>query len=267
MARGAIMDEFLWRALAAGLGLAAVTGPLGCFVIWRRMAYFGDALAHSALLGIVAGLLLGTAPLVGVVAVSVAAALVLARLERDRRMASDSVLGLLAHGTLALGLVLLSTMERVRVDLMGWLFGDILAVSSSDVALVWGGVAVVLVLLALHRSALVAMAVDEDLAKVEGHDVGRARLVLMVTVALAVAAAMKIVGVMLVTAMLVIPAAAARPLARTPEQMAAGATLAGAVAVLAGLAASWHFDTPSGPSIVVAAAVLFVLSRLIPERR
>ncbi|MDO8606182.1 MAG: iron chelate uptake ABC transporter family permease subunit [Phaeospirillum sp.] len=261
------MDEFLMRALLAGLGLATVTGPLGCFVVWRRMAYFGDALAHTALLGIVVGLLFGVAPLWGVVVVCVIVALMLGGMRRDGRLASDSLLGILAHGSLALGLVLLSTMERVRVDMMGWLFGDILAVSWSDAILVWVGAGFVLALLAAHWRCLVAMAVDEDLARVEGHNVGRARIVLMLLVALSVAVAMKVVGVMLITAMLVIPAASARRVARTPEQMAVAASVAGGLAVIAGLAGSWRYDTPSGPSIVAAAVALFVLSRLVPGGR
>lgn len=264
--RNAAMDEFLLRALAAGLGLAVVAGPLGCFVVWRRMAYFGDALAHTALLGIVVGIMLGTSPLAGVVAVCIAVAVLLAGMQGDGRLASDSLLGIMAHGALALGLVLLSTMERVRVDLMGWLFGDILAVTWEDAGLVWGGAVLVLGLLAAHWRSLVAMTVDEDLARVEGHDVERGRIVLMLLVAVSVAAAMKVVGVMLVTAMLVIPAASARRLARTPEQMAGAAILAGGLAVSLGLGASWHYDTPSGPSIVVAAVVLFVASRLMPPK-
>ncbi|OAN44845.1 hypothetical protein A6A04_07945 [Paramagnetospirillum marisnigri] len=257
------MDEFLIRALAAGLGLAAVAGPLGCFVVWRRMAYFGDALAHSALLGIVAGLLLGIVPLLGVIAVCVAVALILAAQGKDGSIASDSLLGILAHGALALGLVLLSTLDKVRLDLMGWLFGDILAVDWPDVGLVWAGGLAVLALLARHWRCLVAIAVDEDLARVDGHDVRRGRLVLMLMVALSVAAAIKVVGVMLVTAMLVIPAAAARGAARTPEQMALGAALIGGLAVAGGLAISWQWDTPSGPSIVTVAAALFGVSRIM----
>lgn len=261
------MDEFLVRALLAGIALALAAGPLGCFVVWRRMAYFGDALAHTALLGVVVGLLLGASPVMGVVAVCVGAALILAGGRRDGRVASDNILGILAHGALALGLVILSTMEKVRVDVMGWLFGDILAVSWSDAVFIWVGAAAVLILLAFNWRALVAMAVDEDLARVDGHDVGRARLVLMLLVALSVASAMKVVGVMLVTAMLVIPAATARPLARTPEQMAAGAAVAGILAVLGGLFASWRYDTPSGPSMVVAAAGLFVISKMVSAWR
>lgn len=261
------MDEFLTRAILAGLAVAAVGGPLGCFVVWRRMAYFGDALAHSALLGVVAGLLLGISPILGVAGLCAAVAVVLAGARKDAAIASDNLLGIMAHGALALGLVLLSGLETVRVDLMGWLFGDILAVSWSDIGLVWGGSLLVLAALALNWACLVAMAVDEDLARVEGHRVLRGRVVLMLLVALSVAASMKVVGVMLITAMLVIPAAAARSLARTPEQMALGATLAGAVSVLLGIGASWHFDLPSGPSIVVAATGLFIVSRIGLIRR
>ncbi|ARJ65339.1 hypothetical protein WV31_06575 [Magnetospirillum sp. ME-1] len=260
------MDDFLLRALLAGAAVALVAGPLGCFVVWRRMAYFGDALAHSALLGIVAGLLLGVAPLAGVAALCVIAALILARAEADRASGIDSLLGILAHGSLALGLVLLSLMERIRVDLMGWLFGDILAVNGDDLVWLWGGAAVILLVLASQWRTLVAAAVDEDLAVVEGHKVARARTLLMLLVALGVAAAMKVVGVMLVSAMLIIPAATARRLARTPEQMAAGAVAVGLAAAGFGLGGSWLWDTPSGPSIVSVATALFLLSRVIPRQ-
>lgn len=261
------MDEFLIRALAAGLGLAVLAGPFGCFVVWRGMAYFGDTLAHTALLGVVAGALLGTEPGLGVVAVCLGAALLLARRGGDRRLAADTLLGILSHGALALGLVALSLLETVRVDLMGWLFGDILAVGWAEVAVVWGGGGLLLALLAWLWRPLVAMTVDEDLARVEGHGVERARLGLMLLIALVVAAAMKVVGILLVTSLLVVPAATARRLARTPEQMAAAAAALGAVAVLAGLAGSWHLDTPTGPSVVVAAVALFLLIQAVPARR
>lgn len=260
------MDELLLKALLAGIGVAVVAGPLGCFVVWRRMAYFGDTLAHAALLGVAAGLLLGVDLTLGVVGVCGAVALLLATMERQRGIGSDTLLGILAHGGLALGLVLLSLMEKVRVDLMGWLFGDILAVTVPDVAFVLGGAAVVLAALAACWRPLVAMTVDEDLARVEGHPVERARLVLMLLVAAVVAAAMKVVGVLLITAMLVMPAAAARRFARTPEQMALGATLAGVLAVSGGLGASWRWDIPAGPAIVVAAAALFAVSAVVPRR-
>ena len=256
------MDEFLTRALAAGLGLALAAGPFGCFVVWRRMAYFGDTLAHSALLGVVFGMITGIEPSLGILLLALALAVVLGLSQGQKRLASDTVLGIVAHGALATGLVALSLMQSVRVNLMGWLLGDILAVGWTDVAVIWGGGA--LALLALWRlwPTLLAMSVDEDLAAAEGHNVARARLALMLLVALVVAGAMKVVGVLLVTALLIIPAAAARSLARTPEQMAGWAALLGMAAVISGLGGSWRFDTPSGPSVVVAAVLLFGLVQL-----
>lgn len=260
------MDEFLARALAGGLGLALVAGPFGCFVVWRRMAYFGDTLAHAALLGVVLAVALDMDFGMGITLVSLTVALLLALMQRQRQLASDTMLGIISHGALATGLVALALMQDARVNLMGWLLGDILAIGWGDVAVLWGGGAVLLAALALVWRTLVVMIVDEDLAAVEGHAVNRARLVLMVLVALVVAAAMKVVGILLVTALLVIPAATARRFARTPEQMAVLASVAGALAVVVGLAGSWRFDTPSGPSVVVAAVTIFILAQLAPAR-
>lgn len=261
------MDEFLARALAAGLGLAVVAGPFGCFVVWRRMAYFGDTLGHAALLGVVLGVALDIDLTVGIAAIGLGVAALLGGLPQGRSLAADTLLGIVSHGALATGLVALALMEDVRVDVMGWLFGDILAVGWRDVAVVWLGGAVVLAVLARLWRPLVAMTVDEDLARVEGHPIAAARLGLMLLIALVVAAAMKVVGLLMVTSLLVIPAAAARRFARTPEQMAAAAAVAGALSVAAGLWGSWRLDTPSGPSIVVAAVALFALGQSLPGRR
>ncbi|NFV80383.1 iron chelate uptake ABC transporter family permease subunit [Magnetospirillum aberrantis] len=260
------MDEFLARALAGGLALAVVAGPFGCFVVWRRMAYFGDTLAHAALLGVVLGALLDLDFGIGIAALSLTLALAVGLMQRRRDLASDTVLGILSHGALALGLVVLSLMQDARINVMGWLLGDILSLDWFDVAVMWGGGAVLLAALAVLWRSLVAITIDEDLAAVEGHAVERARLGLMVLVALVVAAAMKVVGILLVTALLVVPAATARRFARTPEQMAALAVLVGAAAVVLGLGASWRFDTPSGPSVVVAALGVFLASRAVPGR-
>jgi zinc transport system permease protein len=257
------MDEFLLRALAAGLGLALVAGPFGCFVVWRRMAYFGDTLAHSALLGVVLGMVAGLSPSLGIALLAVGLAVVLGLSQGQKKLASDTVLGIVSHGALAAGLVALSLLDDVRVNLVGWLLGDILAVGWIDVAVIWGGGAVALLALWRLWPSLLATTIDEDLAAAEGHDVTRARLSLMLLIALVVAGAMKVVGVLLVTALLIIPAAAARALARTPEQMALWASALGGVAVVCGLGGSWRFDTPSGPSVVLAAVVLFGLVRFI----
>lgn len=258
-----MLDDFLFRAFLAGAGLALVAGPLGCFVIWRRMAYFGDSLAHSALLGVTLGFLLDIDLQLGVVATCVAVALTVAALHQQQRLPTDTLLGILAHSGLALGLVALSFMSDLRVDLLGYLFGDVLAVGTADILWIWlGGLAVLGVIVLAWRPLLLAT-LHEELARAEGVPVLAMRLTLMLTLAVTIAVAMKIVGILLVTSMLILPAAAARRFARTPEEMALLAALFGVLAVGGGLWGSLSYDTPSGPSIVVAALACFITALVL----
>ncbi len=254
-----MFDEFLLRALLAGLGLVLATGPLGSFVVWRKMAYFGDATAHAAILGVALSFAFHLPLYAGILAVSVAAALAVSTLA-GRGHQIDTALGVMAHSALALGLVAVSFLPDVRVDLSAYLFGDILSVGWSDVIWVWAGSLVVLALLAWRWSGLITATVNEELAQASGVNPARERLALTLALALTVALSIKIVGALLIAALLIIPAAAARSAARTPEAMAVGAILVGGLSVAAGLGASLRFDTPAGPSIVVAAFGLFLLS-------
>ena len=255
-----MLDDFFVRALLAGIGVALVAGPLGCFVVWRRLAYFGDTLSHAALLGVALAFLFELNITAAVFAVSACVSLALLMLQRRATLSADSLLGLLAHSSLALGLVVLAFLTWVRVDLMGFLFGDILAVSKSDIAIIYLGGLMVLAVLVMIWHPLFAATVNEELAEAEGMEPKRANVIFMLLMASVIAISMKIVGVLLITAMLIIPAATARRFAAGPEQMAAIAALAGALAVVGGLYGSLEWDTPSGPSIVVAALALFVLS-------
>ncbi|PKM29932.1 MAG: zinc ABC transporter permease [Gammaproteobacteria bacterium HGW-Gammaproteobacteria-11] len=260
------MPDFLLLALVAGLGLALVAGPLGSFVVWRRMAYFGDTLSHSALLGIALGMLLDINLTVAVIAGCVLLAVLLVALQHKNWLASDTLLGILAHSTLSLGLVVLALTDNVRVDLMAYLFGDLLAITHSDLYWMLGGVLVVMLLMAWMWRSLLSITVHEELARVEGLPVTAIRLGLMLLIAIVIAVAMKIVGVLLITSLLIIPPAAAQRHARTPEQMALGASLLGCLAVVGGLSMSWYLDTPAGPSIVVCAAGIFMLAMAVPRR-
>ena len=256
------MDDFLLYALAAGIGLTLISGPLGVFVVWLRMAYFGDTLAHSALLGIALGLLLQIDLQLSVLLLALFIAIALVALQQRSPLATDTLLGILAHGALAIGLVAISFRDDIRVDLLAYLFGDILAVSGRDVLWIWGGALVALAALRAIWRPLLNLSVHADLAAVDGVDVARVKLAFMLLVALVIAVAMKLVGVLLITALLIIPAATAQRFARSPEQMALLATLAGFLAVLAGLGGSLAFDTPAGPSIVAADTGLFLVCQL-----
>ena len=261
-----MLDDFLLRAALAGIGLALATGPLGSFVVWRRMAYFGDATSHAAILGVALALSFNLPVGVGTLLVALAMAGTVSTLAA-RGWAMDTTLGVLAHSALAFGLVAVSFVPGARTDLSAWLFGDILAVSRVDLAFVWGGAAVVLALLAWRWQALLTTTLNEDLAHASGLDPARERLILTVALAVVVAVAIKVVGALLIAALLIIPAAAARGLSRTPERMAVLATLLGAGAALAGLQLSLWQDTPAGPSIIAAAAILFALSAMFGRVR
>jgi zinc transport system permease protein len=255
-----MLDSFIVRAIIAGLGVAMIAGPLGCFVVWRRMAYFGDTLSHAGLMGVALGLLWGVAPTVGIVVTGLVISLLLLGLQQQRSLHSDTLLGILSHAALSIGLIVVSFMDEVRFDLMGYLFGDILAVTTQDLMWIYGGGAGLLTVLAIIWRPLIALTVHHDMAVAENAGRLPVRLAFMLLMAVTVAIAMKIVGILLVTALLIIPPAAARRFATSPETMAAATVVIGAIAVVGGIYASFAWDTPSGPSIVVAAVALFVMS-------
>ncbi|WP_288129036.1 iron chelate uptake ABC transporter family permease subunit [Microbulbifer sp.] len=255
-----LQSSFLWYALAAGLLVAVVSGPLGCFAVWRRMAYFGDTLAHSALLGVTLGFVLHIQPTLAVGASSCVLALLLVYLQRRQHLSVDTLLGILSHSMLALGIVTVSLLD-INVDLLSLLLGDLLAVSTQDLYLMLAAAGVIALLLLVLWPKLLAFTLHEELAAVEGVPVEKIRLALMLMLALLIAIAMKVVGVLLITALLIIPAATARRLSTTPEQMALKASAIGCVSVLLGLAASVLWDSPAGPSIVLAAGTLFLIGQ------
>lgn len=261
------MDDFFLRAILAGAGIALVAGPLGCFLVWRRQAFFGAALSHSALLGVALGFLLGINLTLSIFTLCLLLAAVLVWLERERLLASDTLLGIIAHSALALGLVLLAFIEGIRVDLLAYLFGDVLAVSVEDLILIYVLAIVTITVLVLIWRSLLSLTVNEDLAEVEGVPVTRVRLVFTLLIAGTIAVGMKIVGILLIISLLIIPAATARRLSATPEQMAVIAVVIGALSVVTGLLGSLQWDLPAGPAIVVAATVCFIAIMAWPRRR
>lgn len=253
-----ILDNFLWRAALAGVGVAVAAAPLGCFVVWRRLAYFGDATAHVAILGVALALSIDLPVFLGALVIALAMASLVASLS-GRNLAMDTLLGVLSHSALAVGIVAVSLLDGVRIDLMAFLFGDILAVSRVDLAIVWGGALAVVALLGWRWSALLTATLNEDLARASGIDPQQEKLILTLTLALVVAVSIKVVGVLLIGALLIVPPATARVFAQTPEQMAVFAAMIGVASALGGLAASWHLDTPTGPTIVSVAALAFAI--------
>lgn len=259
--RQKMLDDFLIRAALAALGTAAVAGLLGCFVVWRRMAYFGDATAHAAILGVALSLAFATSILLGVMCVSVLMAILIHFLSRQGQ-SIDTLLGVLSHGALAIGLVAVSLVPDQRIDLDAYLFGDVLTVTKAEVGLIWLGAACVAAVIWWHWQALLTATLSPDLAYAAGVNPRREQLVLTLMLAIVVAVAIKVVGALLITALLIIPAATARGLTRTPEGMALASVLLGSVSALGGLRAAVIFNTPVGPSIVCCAATLFAVATI-----
>ena len=255
-----MLDDFFMRALIAGSGVALAAGPLGCFIVWRRMAYFGDTVSHSALLGVTLGFLLNVNLTLAVFLVAGLVAIGLMVMQRVNTLSSDAILGILSHSTLAVGLVIVAFMTWLRIDLMAYLFGDILAVTTQDILIIYTSGAAALAVLAGIWTRLLADTVSFDLARAEGLRPEAARFIFMLLVAAVVAMTMKVVGILLITALLIIPGAAARNFAGTPEAMAVIAAGVGVLGVVGGLHGSLYFDTPAGPTIVVAALGLFLAS-------
>lgn len=257
-----MLDDFMVRATLAGIGVALAAAPLGCFVVWRRMAYFGEATAHAALLGVSLSLMFEFSVFLGAIFVSLLMAS-LVTLTQGRSLFLDTLLGVVGHMSLATGLVIVSFISGVRIELMAYLIGDILSVSKSDLLLIWIGLVIVLVLLFWRWSALLLCTLNEDLATSSGLNPKRESYALTIGLAIVVAVGIKVVGVLLIISMLIIPAASARSLVSTPEKMALFASVIGVLSAVLGLNASYVFDTPTGPTIVCVASIIFIITLIL----
>ena len=257
-----MFDDFFIRALLAGIGVALVTGPLGCFVVWRRLSYFGDTLSHSALLGVTIAYSFQFNIAFSVFIISALIALILIQLQKKTNLPGDALLGLLAHSSLAVGLVVIGFLSFIRFDIMGLLFGDILAVTIDDLLIIWIGGGLILVVLKLIWKSLFASTVNYELAEAEGLNPDRAKAIFTILMAAVIAISIKMVGLLLITGMLIIPAAMARNVSTSPLQMVFYSVIGGLLSVILGLYSSLEFNTSSGPSIIAASLFLFILSLL-----
>jgi len=255
-----MFDDFFVRALIAGIGIAIIAGPIGCFVVWRRLAYYGDTLAHSGLLGVTLGFILGINMSLSVFILSTTIAFLLLLLQKKTKLTGDALLGLLAHSSLAIGLVIIAIASSIRIDLMGLLFGDILSVSNNDIILIWGGGILILIVLFFIWKSLFAATVNYDLAKAEGMNPDMSNYIFTILIAGVIAISIKMIGVLLITGLLLIPPAMSRNFSLSPKEMVVFSIIGGVISVIFGLFGSLEFNTPSGPSIIVVSLMLFFLS-------
>jgi zinc transport system permease protein len=257
-----IFDPFIIRGLLAGIAVALVAGIVGCFVVWRRMSYFGDSLAHASLLGVALGILVGIGANAGIIFTSLLFGFLLLWLQQSKDLPTDTLLGVLSHFALSISIIIIS-LNKIKIDLHSFLFGDILTVTSNDLWWMYLGGIIVLILILFNWSSLILVTIDEDLAKAEGINPLFVNLLLTTILTIVVAISVKIIGILLITSMLIIPAATSRRLVSSPESMAFVATLFGLLSVFLGIFLSVEIDTPSGPTIVVVSSFLFLLTTFL----
>lgn len=261
-----LFDAFVLMTLAASLGVVLAAAPLGCFVVWQRIAYFGDAISHAAILGVGLALTFQFSVLLGVLIIALATAFAISW-PGQRLVATDTLLGVIATSSLALGMVLISLSGAPSTAITGYLFGDILGVTLGDVGFIWLAALTIIGTIYLRWSKLLVATASDDLAFASGVDPRREKMLLAIGLALLVAMGIKLVGALLIVAMLIIPAASARGLSHSPEAMVKTACFFGALASVIGLLFSLYADAPMGPSIVVAAMLIFVSVSTITKSR
>lgn len=240
------------------LVLALLAGPLGCFVVWRRMAYFGDGLAHSALLGVAVSLFIGMNDQIGMVLIAVLFAISLLWLRAQGMLANDTLLGILAHAALSLGIIAMALLGLEDAEVHDYLLGDLTRISPQTLPWLIGACGLAFGLLLRLWPGLVLMTSSEELAQAEGILVRRYEFVLMLLLGALVAAAVQLVGVLLITSLLIIPASTARLFTKSPESMAIAGGLIAAVSMLIGLPLAEKMAVPIGPAIVSFSVALFL---------
>lgn len=256
------MSDLFLHAFFAGSLFAVMAGPLGSMVIWRRLAFFGDTIAHAALLGIALSLIMHLPATMGVLIVSLTLAITLVIFTAKKFLAPDTLLAIFAHASLGFGLVALSFSSALQIQYNQYLFGDVLSIDVRDLVTLAIGVVIVLTTIWYFWHDLLTTTISEELAISEGIHVTRVKIIFMILLALCITVALKIIGALLITALLIIPAAAARFISTSPLQMMVKAVFAGIISVAIGLASSLYFDFPTTPAIVCGAFIVFMVTQI-----
>ena len=259
-----MLDGFIINALIAGICVSIIAGGLGCFVVWKKMAYFGDSLSHSSLLGIAIGISLGLNFTIGTFITCIIFASLLTYLQNKNILSNDTLLGILAHAALSIGIIAISISNQY-VNLDAYLFGDILTVTEPETYWFISAAVLVFIILYIIWEKLVLMTIDENIAKSEGINTSLVHSIFLILLVIFVATCVKVVGILLITSMLIIPAAASRQITNSPTKMAFGSGLIAIASVFIGIFSSIIFDIPTGPSIIAILTIIFILT--LPLKR
>ena len=258
--------DFMGRALLAAIGMGCVSAVMGCFLLWRRMAFFGDAMAHAAVLGVALGTILQVNTYLFIALICLMTAVIVGILQQRSRIPVDTWLASISYTSLALGIIVIAKTTGIRIDTESILFGDILSVSRQDLIWIYAAVIVVWSFIIVCWQKLLMLTLDEELALTSGISVDALRLGFTFCLAIVTAVGIKASGALLLPALMILPAAAMARFSKSPEMMVAGATVISLLSVVLGIWVSFTFDTPSGPTIVVTACGFFILATLVRKK-
>ena len=261
-----LLDDFLVRSVIAGVLMVSTAAPIGCLMVWQRLAFLSDTLGHAAVMGVGLGLLLQLPPMFGVLGVVLLIVVSLSQVTSFNNALSETTLAIISHTGLAAGLILIGLLPANTVSLEAILFGDLLAVTINDLVMILVTTLVLGGLLLLHWRSFVAVSVSREIAQAEGIEVRKVQLLMFLMIALLVAVMMKVMGVLLIAAMLVIPTSSARMLSSSPERMVLFSALFGFAALSGGIFSSFQFDWQTGPAIVLSATALLLVTLLVVRR-
>ena len=260
---GELLDDFLVRSLVAGAMMVSIAAPIGCLMVWQRLAFLGDTLGHAAVMGVGLGLLLQLPTMFGVLGVVMLIVISLSQVANFNSALSETTLAIISHTGLAAGLILLGVLPSNTVSLEAILFGDLLAVTLVDLGMILVTTLILVFFLRRHWRSFVAVSVSREIAQAEGIEVRKIQFLMYLMIALLVAVMMKVMGVLLIAAMLVIPTSAARILSNSPERMVVYSALYGIASLSGGVLSSFQFDWQTGPAIVLSATVLLLVTLVI----
>jgi len=258
--------SFMHRAFAAGAITAVICPAIGVFLVPRRLSLIADSLSHVALAGVALGLLVGVSPVLGALVVTILGAVGMERLRAQGALKGDAALAVFLSGGFALAVVLISLARGFNADLFAILFGSILTVTPADVWLILGLGATVTVAIGAFYRQLLAITLNEDLARTSGVPVGALNLLLTVLTALTTVVAMRMVGVLLVSAMIVIPTLAGFALGRSFHTATAIAIGIALLSMTSGLIAAYYLRLAAGGAVVLVALLIFAAASLARRR-
>lgn len=254
---------FMERALAAGVVLAFLLALLGVFVVLRNMAFFSDGIAHASLAGVAVGIIFSVNPLLTAIVVSAVFAAIIYYLQKRYKLSGDTAIGILFTSGMALGVLLISTQPGYQPELMSFLFGNILAITNTELIVIAGVSLLIAALVFIYLKTLILISLDEETAKISGVRVGGFQLLANIILAVAVVLGIKVFGIILVSALLIIPVATAKLFSRSFKKLVIISVVLSEIIVLSGIIFSYYFDLPTGPTIVLTGTVLFVLAALL----